>query len=479
MSPGRKTPSRAEPARLAPSASPSARRTGAPRSSPPRRRRGRPCRRRSRACRAARDGRAARSTRRTRPCRRGGSRAARRRGYRSRPHARNHHRLLPPASRPACAGISPTSTPSPPSPRIERDLDAAEAAAKRFAERYRGRVAALGAQELAAALDELEALLEPPRPRRRLRRAASSPPTPPRPRTARCSSACRSAAAPMPQRARLLRARVGGARTTRAPRRCSPIPPSPARRHLLESMRRYRPHVLSRARGAHPRGAREHRRARLRAACSTRSSPSARFRVTSATARRRSSPRRRRSRCSTTPTASAGAPRRRALTEGLQRALAPPRLRLQHAGAGQGDRGPAARLRRPDGRAPPRQRDRRRRASTALLGACERALPARAALLPAEGAPARARHAARLRPLRADRARRAASVGFDERARDRARRVPRLLARAGRRSPGASSSGAGSTPSCGPASAAAPSPPRRCRARIPTSCSTTPASCAT
>src|SRR5512134_490900 len=50
----------------------------------------------------------------------------------------------------------------PAEPAIERDLDAAEAAAARFAERYRGRVAALGAQELAAALDELEALLEPP-----------------------------------------------------------------------------------------------------------------------------------------------------------------------------------------------------------------------------------------------------------------------------------------------------------------------------
>ena len=56
----------------APSGSPSARRTRAPRSSPPRRRRGCSGRRRRRpACRAAPGCRAARPTRRTRPCRRG------------------------------------------------------------------------------------------------------------------------------------------------------------------------------------------------------------------------------------------------------------------------------------------------------------------------------------------------------------------------------------------------------------------------
>src|SRR5690606_13411451 len=49
----------------------------------------------------------------------------------------------------------------PDDPRIERDLADALAAAQRFAERYRGRVAALNAAELAGALDELEALEEP------------------------------------------------------------------------------------------------------------------------------------------------------------------------------------------------------------------------------------------------------------------------------------------------------------------------------
>jgi oligoendopeptidase F len=50
---------------------------------------------------------------------------------------------------------------SPDDPRLEADLDAALAAALRFESRYRGRVATLGADELAAALDELEALQTP------------------------------------------------------------------------------------------------------------------------------------------------------------------------------------------------------------------------------------------------------------------------------------------------------------------------------
>jgi len=49
----------------------------------------------------------------------------------------------------------------PDDPRLEADLDAAEARAKRFAARHRGRVAALSAAALADALDELEALQEP------------------------------------------------------------------------------------------------------------------------------------------------------------------------------------------------------------------------------------------------------------------------------------------------------------------------------
>jgi oligoendopeptidase F len=49
----------------------------------------------------------------------------------------------------------------PDDPQIEKDLDGALAAAAAFAERYRGRVASLDAGELAAAVDELEALQEP------------------------------------------------------------------------------------------------------------------------------------------------------------------------------------------------------------------------------------------------------------------------------------------------------------------------------
>jgi oligoendopeptidase F len=49
----------------------------------------------------------------------------------------------------------------PDDPKIEADLDAADAASAGFAERYRGRVAQLDAAELSRALDELEALEEP------------------------------------------------------------------------------------------------------------------------------------------------------------------------------------------------------------------------------------------------------------------------------------------------------------------------------
>src|SRR5262245_24298476 len=49
----------------------------------------------------------------------------------------------------------------PDDPRIEKDLDGALSAASSFAERYRGRVAALDAGELARAIDELEELQEP------------------------------------------------------------------------------------------------------------------------------------------------------------------------------------------------------------------------------------------------------------------------------------------------------------------------------
>ena len=138
------------------------------------------------------------------------------------------------------------------------------------------------------------------------------------------------------------------------------------------------------------------------------------------------------------------------------------------------------RLRRfetPAGLPPSRQRDRRRERRRAARR-LQLALPARRALLPAEGASARPPAARGLRPLRADR-REGEHAQLGRGARDRGGRLPGLLARAGRRHRAPSSSGAGSTRSCARASAAAPSARRRCPACIPTCCSTTPGISAT
>ncbi len=126
---------------------------------------------------------------------------------------------------------------------IERDLDAAEAAAARFAERYRGRVAALDAHALAAALDELEALLEPPG------------------RAGAYASLRFAADTAAPANGALLqRVQERGSVVRNAvvffqlewvaleEAHAATLVADPAlarRRHLLASMRRYRPHVLS------------------------------------------------------------------------------------------------------------------------------------------------------------------------------------------------------------------------------------------
>jgi oligoendopeptidase F len=133
--------------------------------------------------------------------------------------------------------------PAPAEAAIERDLDAAEAAAARFAERYRGRVASLDAAGLAAALDELEALLEPPG------------------RAGAYASLRFAADTSAPAHGALLqRVQERGSAVRNAivffqlewvalddaqavERLTSPT--LTRRRHLLESMRRYRPHVLS------------------------------------------------------------------------------------------------------------------------------------------------------------------------------------------------------------------------------------------
>jgi len=133
--------------------------------------------------------------------------------------------------------------PEPAEAAIERDLDAAEAAATRFAERYRGRVAALDAPALAAALDELEALLEPPG------------------RAGAYAGLRFAADTSAPANGALLQRVQERGSTVRnaivffqlewvaaSDARAAALLASPAlarRRHLLESMRRYRPHVLS------------------------------------------------------------------------------------------------------------------------------------------------------------------------------------------------------------------------------------------
>ena len=133
--------------------------------------------------------------------------------------------------------------PEPADPALERDLDGAEAAAARFAERYRGRVASLDAPALAVALDALEALLEPAG------------------RAGAFASLRFAADTSAPAHGALLQhVQQRGSAVRNAvvffqlewvaldDARAASLLASPAlsrRRHLLESMRRYRPHVLS------------------------------------------------------------------------------------------------------------------------------------------------------------------------------------------------------------------------------------------
>jgi oligoendopeptidase F len=133
--------------------------------------------------------------------------------------------------------------PAPAEPAIERDLDAAEQAATAFAERYRGRVAELDAAGLAEAVDALETLLEPPA---RAGAYASL-------RFAADTSAAANGA--LLQRAQERGSAVQNAVVffqlewvaldDDAATRLLGDPALARRRHLLEAMRRYRPHVLS------------------------------------------------------------------------------------------------------------------------------------------------------------------------------------------------------------------------------------------
>jgi oligoendopeptidase F len=133
--------------------------------------------------------------------------------------------------------------PEPAEATIERDLDVAEAAAVRFAERYRGRVAALDAAALATALDELEALLEPPGRAGAYAglRFAADTSVPANgallQRVQERGSAVRNAIV-------FFQLEWVAASDAHAAARLA-SPALARRRHLLESMRRYRPHVLS------------------------------------------------------------------------------------------------------------------------------------------------------------------------------------------------------------------------------------------
>jgi oligoendopeptidase F len=131
----------------------------------------------------------------------------------------------------------------PDDPRLEADLAAALAAAQSFAERHRGRVAALDAPALAAALDELEAFEEPAH------------------RAAAYAQLLFAADTATPRHGALLQRVQERASEIRNAlvffelewvatddARAEALLEDPAlarRRHLLATMRRYRPHLLS------------------------------------------------------------------------------------------------------------------------------------------------------------------------------------------------------------------------------------------
>jgi oligoendopeptidase F len=133
--------------------------------------------------------------------------------------------------------------PEPAEPRIERDLDAAAAAATRFAEKYRGRVAALEAPALAEALDELEALLEPPGRAGAyagLRFAADTS----APANGALLQRVQERGSAIRNAVLFFQLEWVALSDEHASQRIA-SPMLERRRHLLESMRRYRPHVLS------------------------------------------------------------------------------------------------------------------------------------------------------------------------------------------------------------------------------------------
>lgn len=131
----------------------------------------------------------------------------------------------------------------PDDPRIERDLADALAAAQRFAERYRGRVAALNAAELAGALDELEALEEPAHRAGAYAQLLFAADTA-TPRHGALLQRVQERASEIRNALVFFELEWVALDDAEAEKRLAD-PALARRRHLLSTMRRYRPHLLS------------------------------------------------------------------------------------------------------------------------------------------------------------------------------------------------------------------------------------------
>ena len=339
-------------------------------------------------------------------------------------------------------------------PRIDADVDQAEADAAAFRERYHGKVAELGAAELAEAVAEherIESAVVRPLTYAHLVFATNMADPARGALVARLGEkaaaletqllffALEWAAAPDDVAEKRPR-RPGARRLAPSPPLAPQVPAVPplrargADRHREDRLRRVG--VVAALRGA---ARRAPRRARRRGAVA-RDGDGAAVRP-----RPRHAPR-----------------GRRGDHRGARPGAADADVRVQHDPPGQGDRRPPARLPDLDLVPQPRERDDRRGRRRARRGD-DLPLRRRPAVLPAQGAAARARPPRALRPLRAR------LDGHGEgplggRAADRRRRVHRVLGRGRRASSRASSTTAGSTGRSGRTSGRARSARRPSRA---------------
>ena len=370
--------------------------------------------------------------------------------------ARARRRARPRPRAPACAGTSPTSTPAPTtrasrpiSTRAERPREAL----RRAPPRARRRALAGGARwprhstssRLCRSPWPAPGAYARPALRRRHLRAAP-----------RRAAPARAGARPAhPQRAAVLRARVGGARTTRAAEALLADPALARCRHLLGALRRYRPHLLSEPEERLLEETANTGR-RAFAACSTRCWPTRASASSSTDERARARRGGGASPCCTSRTATAPRGGRRADRRAARALAARSAFVFNTLRRTRPCSGPPAPLRRSDGRAPSRQRDRRRRGAGAdrrLRGALRRSCGATTDLKRGcSGSPTLYDYD-RYAPLpEAGGAR-----GFDGRPPRSCSRPTRDFAPPMREIAERFFAGAGSTPSCAPASAAAPS----------------------